>query len=90
MKHLTSWLKRYRSFRVVVAENIGPRRDDDGWDHYAYKLDVHFQGRKMRMDWNHGIGVTDFPEDVPQDILDCMVSDAWTYTQADGYEDFCS
>lgn len=50
MKTITDWTKRYTSFKVRVAENTGPSVDEDGWDHYAYKLDVHFQGRKMRMD----------------------------------------
>src|SRR5690606_23498737 len=74
----------------AVAENIGPRTDEDGWEHYAYKLEVTFRRRKMTMDWKHGLGVTDYPEDVPTHILDAMVSDYWTWKNANGYEDYCS
>src|SRR5690606_8357515 len=90
MKTLNDWHRKYRSFTVRVAENIGPRTDEDGWEHYAYKLEVTFRRRKMTMDWKHGLGVTDYPEDVPTHILDAMVSDYWTWKNANGYEDYCS
>lgn len=90
MKTITDWTKRYTSFKVRVAENTGPATDEDGWEHYAYELEVTFRRRKMTMPWRHGLGVTDFPEDVPDHILDAMVSDYWTWKNALGFEDYCS
>lgn len=90
MKTVATWINRHRSFTVRVAENIGPSVDEDGWEHYAYELEVTFQRRKMTLPWKHGLGVTDFPEDVPHHILDAMVSAYWTWNNALGFEDYCS
>jgi hypothetical protein len=77
-------------FRVEILEDLGLQtRDDDEWQHHAYRLRVHnAAGDHFDTPWRQGTGITTSPDEQAGDILDSLVSDAWDYQQADSFEEW--
>lgn len=64
------------------------QHDGTRWEHYAYELELRNGelGTTMTLSWRQGIGITEDPDERPEQILDCIIGDAWGYEQADGFE----
>ena len=56
----------------VEAEGYG--RDEDGWEHNAYKVTLHYQGRQMTTRFRTGLGWDREPS--ASDVLESLLSDA--------------
>lgn len=90
MSTIKHWLEEHPEFTVTETRHIGHSVDEDGWEHTAYELTLEYEGRQMVMPYNTGLGITDSPEDVPWNILDCVVCDTLTYRNAGSFEEYCS
>ncbi len=52
----------------------GPVRDEDGWEHYPYRVKLSYQGRSMTTPFKTGTGWTEEP--TASDVLGSLLSDA--------------
>lgn len=78
---------------IHVEIHAGPNVETDvhdghRWEHHAYELVLvnGALGTSMALPWKQGIGITEDPDERPEQVLDCMISDAWGYEQANGFE----
>lgn len=64
--------------------------DGKTWEHHAYELVLlnGELGTTMALPWKQGLGITADPDERPEVILNCLISDAWGYEQANGFEDW--
>lgn len=74
--------------KVTLSIIDGPnyRRDEDGWEHNAYTVELRFQGRKMRSPWRQGLGITEDPS--AESVLESLFLDASGYDNAADFEDW--
>lgn len=74
--------------RVTLRIVEGPEwsRDEDGWEHNAYKVELRYEGRRMSVPWRQGVGITDDPE--AERVLEALLMDASTIENAAGFEDW--
>lgn len=77
---------------ITVEIESGPdwTTDEDGWEHHAYELLLKNPAEKteMKLPWKHGTGITEDPDERPENILDVLISDGWGYEQAQSFEDW--
>jgi hypothetical protein len=72
--------------RLTILESHGTRRDEDGWEHYAYTVRLNRGDESMRVPWRQGLGLTDPP--TAADVLESLLSDA---AGAGGdFDDWCA
>lgn len=83
METLSEFIKR-NNIRVEIVDGPDFRTENEGskWDHYYYKIRVHFNGRRYTTKWMQGVGVVDDPANQVRDILEDLIM---TYQ---AYEDF--
>jgi hypothetical protein len=86
-------IARYVANHGITVEILsGPNTEisEDGWEHYAYELKLLNAnlGTEMTLPWKVGLGITEDPDDQPEIILDCLISDVWGYALADSFEDW--
>lgn len=65
--------------------------DEDGWEHYSYDIQINNPeiGTTMILcGWKHGLGITRGPDEKPEEVIDVLIRDAWSYEQAGGFEDW--
>lgn len=75
------------SLKIVSGPNYS--RDDDGWEHNAYTLELLSKGdQSMTIPWRQGMGITHEPE--LSDVLEALLSDAAGYDNAQDFEDWAS
>lgn len=73
--------------RVTLSlESLGMDYDADGWMHNAYKATLHYQGRRLTTPFRTGEGWTEDP--TAADVLECLLSDAAGYDNAQDAEDW--
>lgn len=58
---------------VEIIEGPKYARDDEGWEHYSYKLRIRFGRRSMTSLWQQGVGVMSDPD--IHDVMSAMLSD---------------
>lgn len=64
---------------------------EDGWEHHRYDLLLNNpeQGTTMVIcGYTNGIGITEGPDEKPEEVIDALVSDSWGYENSDGFEDW--
>lgn len=67
------------SDRISLRIIEGPTCDtnDEGWAHRAFRVELAYQGRTMRLPFRQGMAHTDPP--TAADVLYCVLSDACGY-----------
>lgn len=74
---------------VEVLENRGIQRDKDNWEHQSFKLRlINNEGRTINTSWRQGMGITKDPADMADEVFDSLISDANSYREASGFEDW--
>ncbi len=73
---------------ITIEITDGPHatRDDDGWEHYAYKLRLNYDGRTMDTPWKQGTGITSDPD--ASSVIDALASDSASYDNARSFEEW--
>lgn len=83
---------RVTEYGITMKITSGPdyQRDADGWEHNAYRITLRrkAEGRTIRTPWRAGLGITGAP--TVAEVLDSLVSDAATFEQSAGFEDFAA
>ncbi len=64
--------------------------DGTRWDHYAYEIRLLNAdlGTEMVIAWKHGTGITEGPDERPEEVIDCLISDAWGYENSRSFEEW--
>lgn len=86
MTTMTEYVESH-GITVEILKDKGFQTDEDNWEHHAYQLRVHFDGRTIDTRWMQGTGITESPVDRPDMVFDSLISDA--STESDTFEDFC-
>ena len=75
---------------ATVLEDHGILKDQDSWEHHSFtvRLDNPRHGGHMVTPWRQGLGITTHPGDTPAEIVDSLVSDAWSYLRSRSFEDW--
>lgn len=76
----------HNAIRLEILDGPNPDRDADGWEHYAYKVRLHFDGRTLDSPWRQGTGITEDPS--AEEVLDSMLMDAGGFDNSDGFEEW--
>jgi hypothetical protein len=86
--NITEYVKE-QGIEVKVVEEGGYDRDENGWEHNAWTLQL-VRGDRVSEEfaWKQGLGITDSPVDTPDQVFDSLVSDATGYLEAQSFEDF--
>lgn len=71
---------------LEIIDGADLKRDADGWEHYAYTVELRRGSETMRVPWRQGIGITDDPTAV--DVLQSLLMDAATVENARSFEDW--
>ena len=72
------------SLRVIDGPDY--RRDEEGWEHNSYTVELQYQGRTMRTPWKQGLEITDDPD--ATSVLESLFLDASGYDNAADFEDW--
>src|SRR5258708_3606941 len=70
---------------LEIIEWHGMRTDADGWQHYAYDLRLSCGDESMRIPWRAGVAAG---EPTAADVLECVLSDAASFINAAGFDDW--
>jgi|SRR5215472_2608761 len=75
--------------RVRIEAQYGGVEVPAGWQPgtHPYKVTLHYRGRRLTVPFFMGPANTREP--TAADVLYCLVSDASSYENATGFEDFC-
>lgn len=75
---------------IVTAdvESLSYGRDEDGWEHNAYRVTLRYQGRQMTTPYKTGLGWTNAP--TAADVLESLLSDASSIENGNDFEDWAS
>ena len=65
-----------------ILEGPDPQRDEDGWEHNAYTVELRRGTRRMSVPWKAGMGIEGPP--TAADVLECLLSDAASVENAAG------
>lgn len=76
------------SLGVEIVEGPEYRRDDEGWEHNAYRLRLWYAGRRMTVPWMQGLGITDDPR--AEDVMENLLLDAASFDNARDFEDWAA
>lgn len=71
---------------IEILKGPNQTADEEGWEHFAYELRLHYDGRTMDTPWKQGVGITDAPN--AQDVAEAMFSDASTVTNCETFEEW--
>lgn len=75
----------------VLADHGLVTHDDDNWQHYSYTVRVHnTNGRHFDTPWMQGTAITTDPVEQVAEIVDSLISDVWSYQQAEDFEDWAA
>ena len=87
METMQDFVKRHM-IEVTIKHDRGTQVRD-GWEHHAYVLElVNQQGRTLETEWRQGLGIETSPTDTPAEVLDALVSDAWSVESARDFDDW--
>lgn len=85
-------IREYVKQTGITAEVIEDRGivHDDGWEHRAatVRLSNPQNGETMVTPWRQGMGIVEHPSEQVAEIVDSLISDAWSYQQARDFEDW--
>lgn len=82
-------MRQFLEDHPVTLEIVsGPdlERDGDGWEHYAYTVELAYDGRTMRSPWRQGTAITDDPD--AASLLDSLASDAVGIENTGSFEEW--
>lgn len=85
---MTTLDQRIRDARISIT--VGPAkrtRDDDGWEHDAYRVQLTRKGQTIRVPFRKGTGHNGNPPQV-EEVLEALVSDASGVENALSFEEW--
>jgi hypothetical protein len=88
---MTSMNARIRQLGITATVKHGPewKRDDQGWEHNAYRITLRRRGgQSITVPWMQGMAHQTGP--TPADVLDAIVGDAVSYENASDWRDFAA
>jgi hypothetical protein len=74
---------------VKFVEERETTQDGQNWDHNVWKVTLRTDGRQFTTSYMTGLGYTG-GELSASDVLETLISDAWTAENADGFEDWAN
>lgn len=72
---------------ALTARHVGRQIDADKWEHDAWKVTLHFQGRQLTTDFRSGTGHNGEPPSAA-DVVSSLLLDADSGDRI--FDDFCS
>ena len=80
--------QRIREFHITMRVGIARRtRDEDGWQHDAYRVELRCQDRTMRLDYRKGIGHHGSPPTLVE-VLESVITDSRTVLNTRSFEEW--
>jgi hypothetical protein len=78
--------------RITAAYGHRTEHNGEKWEHFAYRVQLRNKttGQRFTMPWVQGVGVSGTPDKAPADVLDSVLSDAWSVLQSGDFEDWAS
>lgn len=74
---------------VTIEITEGPEERYEGeWQHYAYTVELSYEGRKASFPWKQGLAHTSDPD--AESVLENLLLDAQGYENATDFEDWAS
>lgn len=85
--NIREWVQQ-AGITATVVEDRGIVRDGDGWEHFAYVVQLETDDHDMSVPWMQGLGITENPANQAAEIVDSLISDVWGYQQAGSFEEW--
>ena len=73
---------------LEILEGPEYRRDENGWEHNWYRVQLRRDGSRMNSPWMQGMANVGPPR--AEDVLASLLMDASGYENALDYEDWCA